>query len=211
MDLLYFYKGLIIGFSIAAPVGPIGILVIKRTLSAGMLIGLISGLGAATADALYGCIAAFGLTFISTFLIHQQFWLRLIGGLFLCYLGIKTFLSQPADSSVQPDRLGLLNAYGSTFFLTITNPLTILSFAAIFAGLGLVETNGNYFSAAITVFGVFLGSASWWVLLSTSVSILRSRFTSTGLLWVNRISGLIILGFGFVTLFSLLIAKFDLG
>jgi threonine/homoserine/homoserine lactone efflux protein len=211
MDLLYFYKGLIIGFSIAAPVGPIGILVIKRTLSAGMLIGLISGLGAATADALYGCIAAFGLTFISTFLIHQQFWLRLIGGLFLCYLGIKTFLSQPADSSVQPDRLGLLNAYGSTFFLTITNPLTILSFAAIFAGLGLVETNGNYFSAALTVFGVFLGSASWWVLLSTSVSILRSRFTSTGLLWVNRISGLIILGFGFVTLFSLLIAKFDLG
>jgi threonine/homoserine/homoserine lactone efflux protein len=211
MDLLYFYKGLIIGFSIAAPVGPIGILVIKRTLSAGMLIGLISGLGAATADALYGCIAAFGLTFISTFLIHQQFWLRLIGGLFLCYLGIKTFLSQPADSSVQPDRLGLLNAYGSTFFLTITNPLTILSFAAIFAGLGLVETNGNYFSAAITVFGVFLGSASWWVLLSTSVSILRSRFTSTGLLWVNRISGLIILGFGFVTLFSLLISKFDLG
>jgi threonine/homoserine/homoserine lactone efflux protein len=211
MDLLYFYKGLIIGFSIAAPVGPIGILVIKRTLSAGMLIGLISGLGAATADALYGCIAAFGLTFISTFLIHQQFWLRLIGGLFLCYLGIKTFLSRPADSSVQPDRLGLLNAYGSTFFLTITNPLTILSFAAIFAGLGLVETNGNYFSAAITVFGVFLGSASWWVLLSTSVSILRSRFTSTGLLWVNRISGLIILGFGFVTLFSLLIAKFDLG
>jgi threonine/homoserine/homoserine lactone efflux protein len=204
MDILYFYKGLIIGFSIAAPVGPIGILVIKRTLSAGMLVGFISGLGAATADAFYGSIAAFGLTFISTFLIHQQFWLRLIGGLFLCYLGIKTFLSQPADSSGQPDGLGLLNAYGSTFFLTITNPLTILSFAAIFAGLGLVETNGNYFSAAITVFGVFLGSASWWILLSTGVSILRSRFTSTGLLWVNRISGLIILGFGFVTLFSLL-------
>jgi threonine/homoserine/homoserine lactone efflux protein len=203
MDILYFYKGLIIGFSIAAPVGPIGILVIKRTLSAGMLVGFISGLGAATADAFYGSIAAFGLTFISTFLIHQQFWLRLIGGLFLCYLGIKTFLSQPADSSGQPDRLGLLNAYGSTFFLTITNPLTILSFAAIFAGLGLVETNGNYFSAATTVFGVFLGSASWWILLSTGVSILRSRFTSTGLLWVNRISGLIILGFGFVTLFSL--------
>ncbi len=204
MDLLYFYKGLIIGFSIAAPVGPIGILVIKRTLSAGKLVGFISGLGAATADAFYGCIAAFGLTFISIFLIHQQFWLRLIGGLFLCYLGIKTFLSQPAHSSVQPDRLGLLNAYGSTFFLTITNPLTILSFAAIFAGLGLVETNGNYFSAATTVFGVFLGSASWWILLSTGVSILRSRFTTTGLLWVNRISGLIILGFGFITLFSLL-------
>jgi threonine/homoserine/homoserine lactone efflux protein len=202
MDIIYLYKGLIIGFSIAAPVGPIGILCIKRTLSSGRLVGLASGLGAATADALYGCIAAFGLTIVSDFLIHQQGWLRLLGGVFLCYLGIKTFFSHPTDSTQQSSQLGLLNAYGSTFLLTLTNPLTILSFAAIFAGLGLADANADYSSATITVLGVFLGSASWWILLSTGVSIFRTRFTTVALLWVNRISGLIISGFGIVALFG---------
>lgn len=206
MDIINFYKGLIIGFSIAAPVGPIGILCIKRTLTSGRWIGLASGLGAATADALYGCIAAFGLTFISNFLIHQQTWLRVIGGAFLCYLGVKTFFSQPEDSTTQSNQLSLLNAYGSTFFLTLTNPLTILSFAAIFAGLGLAEANGDYSSAAITVLGVFLGSTCWWVFLSTGVSILRDRFTQAGLHWVNRISGLIILGFGVAALIGVLLS-----
>lgn len=204
MDLIYFYKGLIIGFSIAAPVGPIGILCIKRTLTSGRWIGLASGLGAATADAIYGFIAAFGLTFISNFLIQQQTWLRLIGGAFLCILGIKTFISKPVDSSAQSNHLSLLNAYGSTLFLTLTNPLTILSFAAIFAGLGLVDANSDYLSASITVLGVFLGSACWWILLSSGVHFLRARFTPAGLHWVNRISGLIILGFGMVSLFSVL-------
>jgi threonine/homoserine/homoserine lactone efflux protein len=204
MEITNLYKGLIIGFSIAAPVGPIGILCIKRTLTSGKIVGLASGMGAATADALYGCIAAFGLTFISNFLIHQQIWLRLIRGAFLCYLGIKTFISQPPDSSNQPSHLSLLNAYGSTFFLTLTNPLTILSFASIFAGFGLVDANSDYSSAALVVLGVFLGSACWWVLLSTSVSLLRGRFTPTGLRWVNRVSGLIILGFGIAALLSTL-------
>jgi len=205
MDIIYFYKGLVIGFSIAAPVGPIGILCIKRTLTSGRWVGLASGLGAATADAIYGFIAAFGLTFISNFLIQQQTWLRLIGGAFLCYLGIKTFFSQPADSSAPSSHLNLLNAYGSTFFLTLTNPLTILSFAAIFAGLGLVDASSDYLSASIMVLGVFLGSTCWWVLLSTGVHILRAKFTPDGLQWVNRISGLIILGFGIAALLSVLL------
>ena len=205
MDIIYFYKGLVIGFSIAAPVGPIGILCIKRTLTSGRWVGLASGLGAATADAIYGFIAAFGLTFISNFLIQQQTWLRLIGGAFLCYLGIKTFISQPADSSAPSSHLSILNAYGSTFFLTLTNPLTILSFAAIFAGLGLVDASSDYLSASIMVLGVFLGSACWWVLLSTGVHILRAKFTPDGFQWVNRISGLIILGFGIAALLSVLL------
>jgi threonine/homoserine/homoserine lactone efflux protein len=208
VDILLFYKGLIIGFSIAAPVGPIGILCIKRTITSGRLVGLVSGVGAATADALYGCIAAFGLTFISSFLIHQQNWLRLIGGLFLCYLGIKTFFSHPTDSSPGMGQSGLLAAYGSTFFLTLTNPLTILSFAAIFAGLGLAGSNTNYFSAALTVFGVFLGSAGWWILLSSGVSLLRTKFTTSTLLWVNRLSGLVILVFGIVALIGLIYSNF---
>jgi len=200
MEITYLLKGLLIGFSIAAPIGPIGILCIKRTLSSGRLVGFVSGLGAASADALYGCVAAFGLTFIANFLINQQLWLRLVGGLFLCYLGIKTFISKPSGEGGQSQQVTVLGAYGSTFFLTLTNPLTILSFAAVFAGLGLVEGVINYASAAVIVLGVFLGSAAWWFILSGITSLLRERISVNGLRWVNRISGLIILGFGIAAL-----------
>jgi len=204
MDIINFYKGLVIGFSIAAPVGPIGVLCIRRTIASGRIVGLASGMGAATADAIYGCVAAFGLTFISNFLIREQFFLRLIGGAFLCYLGVKTFFSPPSNTTVQASHLGLLSAYGSTFILTLTNPLTILSFAAIFAGLGMVKADGDYSSAAITVLGVYLGSACWWVLLSTGIHLLRTRVKPAGLNWVNRISGLVILGFGIAALLGAL-------
>lgn len=203
MDLTFLFRGILIGFSIAAPVGPIGVLCIRRTLADGRVAGLVSGLGAATADALYGCVAGFGLTLISNFLVRQQWWLGLIGGLFLCYLGGKTLLSTPAEQAASAKGTGLLGAYASTFFLTVTNPVTILAFAAIFAGLGLANTSGNYGAAAILVLGVFLGSALWWLLLSGGVSLLRERFTATGLQWVNRISGVIILGFGIFALSTL--------
>src|SRR5512147_916819 len=130
-----FLQGLILGFSIAAPVGPIGVLCIRRTLADGRMSGLVSGLGAATADAIYGSVAAFGLTFISGFLIDQKLWLGLLGGAFLCYLGLRTFLSQPAQQVALAQGQGLVGAYGSTFFLTLTNPMTILSFMAMFAGI----------------------------------------------------------------------------
>lgn len=203
MDLTFLFRGILIGFSIAAPVGPIGVLCIRRTLADGRAAGLVSGLGAATADALYGCVAGFGLTLISNFLVRQQWWLGLIGGLFLCYLGGKTLLSKPAEQAASAKGSGLLGAYASTFFLTVTNPVTILAFAAIFAGLGLANTRGNYGAAAVLVLGVFLGSAAWWLLLSGGVSLLRERFTATGLQWVNRISGVIILGFGLFALTTL--------
>ena len=171
-------------------------LCIRRTLADGWVFGLVSGLGAATADAVYGCIAAFGLTFISVALVSHQAWLRLIGGLFLCYLGVRTLLAQPAEQAATVREGGLSRAYASTFFLTLTNPVTILAFAAIFAGLGLAEAGGGYASAGLLVLGVFLGSASWWLLLSSVVGAFRTRFSPSGMLWVNRVSGLIILGFG---------------
>ena len=143
MHIVFFLRGLIIGFSIAAPVGPIGVLCIGRTLTQGRISGLISGLGAATADALYGSIAAFGLTFISTMLINQQGWIRLIGGIFLCFLGIKISLSSPARQAARVKGHSLVSSYASTFFLTLTNPMTILSFAAIFAGLGVGSENSK--------------------------------------------------------------------
>ncbi len=204
MSIAFLLKGLVIGFSIAAPVGPIGVLCIKRTLADGRMSGLVSGLGAATADALYGAIAGFGLTLISAFLLDQQTWIRLVGGAFLCYLGLKTFISKPAEQDVRAHGGNLISAYLSTFVLTLTNPLTILSFAAIFAGLGLGATDGDFASAGILVSGVFLGSAAWWLLLSGGVSLLRQRFDQQVMAWVNRASGVIILGFGVAALWKLI-------
>jgi threonine/homoserine/homoserine lactone efflux protein len=202
MYLNFLLRGLIIGFSIAAPVGPIGILCIRRTLNGGRISGLVSGLGAATADTIYGCVAGFGLAFISNFLVKQQIWLHLIGGAFLCYLGIKTLLAKPANQAAAARENGLLGDYASTFFLTLTNPMTILAFAAIFAGLGLASIRGNYGSAGILVLGVFIGSALWWFVLSSGVGIFRKKFNTNSLHWVNRISGVIIMGFGLYALLS---------
>jgi threonine/homoserine/homoserine lactone efflux protein len=204
MDMRFLLRGLIIGFSIAAPVGPIGVLCIRRTLAEGRTFGFISGLGAATADAVYGCIAGFGLAFISSFLVRQQVGLRLVGGAFLCYLGFKTFLAKSVEQAAPTTKgNGLAGAYVSTFFLTLTNPLTILSFAAIFAGLGVGDASGNYVSAGVLVLGVFIGSALWWLILSGVVGVVRTTLTPHGLRWVNRISGLIITGFGLLALLSL--------
>lgn len=200
MDINFFLKGLIIGFSIAAPVGPIGVLCIRRTLDCGLTSGLVSGLGAATADAIYGCIAGLGLTFVSNLLIRQQLWLHLIGGTFLCYLGIKTFVSPPAQQAAQSRGKSLVSAYASTFFLTLTNPMTILSFTAIFAGLGIVSTRGNYVSAMILVMGVFSGSTFWWMLLAGGIGLFRRKFPLSQLQWINRISGVMITIFGLFAL-----------
>ena len=198
--MLFLIKGLAVGFSVAAPVGPIGVLCIRRTLAKGRISGLVSGLGAATADAIYGSVAAFGLTFISNFLMSQQSWLRLAGGGFLLYLGIKTFIAEPFRQVGSEEENTVIGDYASTFFLTITNPTTILSFTAIFAGLGLGSTDGTYFSASVLVCGVFLGSALWWLILSGSVNILRKQLGETVLEWVNRISGSIIFAFGVAAL-----------
>jgi threonine/homoserine/homoserine lactone efflux protein len=191
-----FLKGFIIGLSISVPVGPIGILCIRRTLTQGRLTGFFSGLGAATADALYGAIAGFGLTFLSNFLINQWIWLHLVGGGLLCIIGIRIFLAKPVEPGALVEGKNLWNAYLSTFFLTLTNPMTILFFAAVFAGLGIVSVSDHYVSAGILVLGVFIGSAIWWVILSGFTGILHGVFNFKRLQWLNRISGLIIFGFG---------------
>lgn len=205
MESELFIKGFIIGFSIAAPVGPIGILCIQRTLSEGNIQGMVTGLGAATADAIYGFIAAFGLTFISNFLVEQSFWFRLIGGFFLCYLGIKAFLSKPQDPALSLGNRTILSAYGTTFFLTLTNPMTILFFAGVFAGLGLVSESIQYSSAGLMVIGVFLGSGTWWLILSGATSIFRRKINDLKLAWINKISGFVILAFGVAALISIVL------
>jgi threonine/homoserine/homoserine lactone efflux protein len=191
-----FLKGLVVGFLVAVPVGPVGLLCIHRTLSEGKLHGLVSGLGAATADAIYGLIAALGLTFISNFLIEERLLLRLFGGIFLCYLGIRIFLSKPAETSSAniPSHIG---NYGSTFLLALTSPVTILVFAAVFAGLGAI-TSG--FSIGLSVAGVFIGSALWWFMLCGIAGILHGKIGYDKLTKLNKISGIIITVFGVVIL-----------
>lgn len=202
VEFSYLLRGAVIGFSIAAPVGPIGVLCIRRTLSEGRVFGLLSGLGAATADAVYGVVAAFGLTYVSNVLVGYQTWIRLVGGLFLCYLGLKTYLSRPVEGPVYAEGEGLLGAYVSTFFLTLTNPMTILAFTAVFAGLGIGSATGNYQAAALLVLGVFCGSAAWWLILSGGVGLFRSKFTPRALGWVNKAAGIVILGFGVLAILS---------
>lgn len=199
-----FLRGLLIGISIAAPVGPIGVLCIRRTLALGRLSGFISGLGAASADAIYGTIAGFGITFISGFLISQARWLSLIGGLFLCYLGIRTIISKPKGTGIQSDSKGLVSNFFSVFLLTLTNPLTILSFAAIFAGLGLTQGEEDYVAALMMVSGVFTGSASWWFFLSLVAGLFRESVNAKWITLINRVSGGTILAFGILALLNLI-------
>jgi threonine/homoserine/homoserine lactone efflux protein len=201
MELGIFFKGLLLGFSIAAPVGPIGVLCIRRTLTEGRISGLVSGLGAASADAFYGFVAGFGLTLISDMLVKQQRWLTLFGGLYLCFLGFTTLRAKPVAMEMEVEYKGLWSAYLSTLVLTLTNPVTILSFVAIFAGLGLASTDGSYIEAVLLVCGVFGGSAAWWLTLSGVVNVLRDKFNPQAMLWVNRLAGIIVLGYGIVALF----------
>ncbi|MFP6744316.1 MAG: LysE family transporter [Alphaproteobacteria bacterium] len=158
-NLGFLIKGLIIGLAIAAPVGPIGVLCILRTLADGRLAGLLTGLGAATADGVYGAVAAFGLTVVTDLLVGNGAWLGVAGGMFLWFLGVKTYLSVSAEDSTPLTGGALAGLYGSTFVLTLTNPTTILSFVAIFAGLGLGHTGGDYAGALVLVIAVFAGLA----------------------------------------------------
>ncbi len=189
-----FLKGLILGFSVAAPVGPIGLLCIQRTLGRGRLHGFVSGLGAASADALYGLIAALGLTAVTSFLLGLQFWLQLGGGLFLLGLGLKILLIRPAARATGPaDDAGLGAAYLSILLLTLANPATILSFFAVFAGLGINPAAGGATAGLLLVAGVFLGSATWWLLLSFLAGLLRRHLDDGRLRLVNLVAGVSIL------------------
>lgn len=202
--MFFLLKGILLGFSIAAPVGPIGVLCIRRTLANGMKNGFLSGLGAATADAIYGLLAVLGISVVSIFLLEYQSYLRIIGGIFLLYLGYTTFKARPAEVSANASEEELLGAYGSTLLLTITNPMTIMSFAAIFAGLGVGAASESYLSSIFLVIGVFIGSMLWWLFLSGMVNMLRHKFDQKRLKLVNQLSGLVITIFGLCSLMSII-------
>jgi threonine/homoserine/homoserine lactone efflux protein len=200
MEPALFLRGIVLGFTIAAAVGPIALLCIRRTLAEGRSVGLASGMGVATADATYGAIAAFGLTAVTELLVDWRRALAIVGGAFLSWLAWRTIRSVPPEVARADTngRRGLPGAYLSTLGLTLTNPMTILSFAALFVGLGV--TGGDTDGAAMITLGVFLGSAAWWVILVTAVASFRSRLTPGGVRRVNLVSGLVIGAFGIVAI-----------
>jgi threonine/homoserine/homoserine lactone efflux protein len=206
MLLALLLKGVLVGIVIAVPAGPVGVICIRRTILNGRLAGFVSGLGAASADAVFGIIAGFGLTFVSNLLLDFQTWLRLGGAAFLLYIGISALRADPLHGSQrQRDPEDLLTDYASTFALTITNPITILAFIAIFAGIGFSGPEATLGRAAILVLGVWLGSLLWWAGLAFGAGMLRLSFARHHLLWINRGSGGILLISGVALLGSVLV------
>ena len=191
------------GLAIAAPLGPVGLLCLQRSLEQGRALGFTSGLGAAAADTFYGAVAAFGLTWISDFLLAHEFWLGMVGGLVLAGLAMKAFFAKPADprercqNGHQSGGLDYLNAFLSTFAITITSPVTIVAFATVFTALGLVDAAGKVHGAhpggmipaLILVAGVFSGSTIWWLSLSSLAGFFRKLLNLRFLIWANRLMG----------------------
>lgn len=202
MELPLVLKGAVVGFCLAVPIGPINVLCMRRTLARGRFSGMASGAGAAMADAIYGGVAAFGLHFVSEALVGHQMWFRLFGGALLCYLGYRTFTARPKEKEVESAPAGLLADALSTFLLTLTNPLTIVSFAALFAAMDLGHTQAGLLGPLLLVAGVFMGSMTWWVILAGLVGLLRGRLGIEGLRWANRTSGAVIAGFGLASMLS---------
>ncbi len=196
-------RGLVLGFAIAASPGPIFFLCLRRALVRGWAGGIVSGFGVATGDGIYATMAAFGVAAITSALVAQRRWLALIGGVALFWLGLRSVLTTPAWSEPLPVRVGAGRAstYFSTLGLTLTNPATILAFAAVFAGLGL-GTTGGPLAATVLVLGVLVGSAAWWVVLASLVAIFRSRFTPAMVRGISLLSGLAILAFGALAIAS---------
>ena len=188
--------GMIVGLMIAIPVGPVNILCIHRTLESGWKSGVISGLGAAAADMLYGGIAGFSITLVVQFLVREQFWIRLFGGILLVVIGIFYFFKRPEPLNAQTQ--GRASAYSdlrSTFLLTLTNPTTVLSFLAILAALGMGDPR-KWWLTLFLIGGIFCGSMAWWIVLSSVVNHFRDRFSDRTLLLMNRLAGIAIGGFG---------------
>ena len=187
--MLLILKALVLGFSLAAPVGPIGLLVINRTIRKGRLYGFISGMGAAFADGIYGCIAGFGFSVITNFLIQHSNVIKPIGCIMMCLVGLKTFLSKTHFHQIKvKDSKNLIGAFTSVFFLTLSNPITILFFVALFSGLGL-HISDNNFSIFLFITGVLLGSATWWLILSGITGSIRHKISEHTIGIINKVSG----------------------
>lgn len=197
MKEIIFLKAVAIGFFVAVPIGPVNLICIRRTLLGGRITGFISGLGAAVADTFFAFAAAFGLGFVTNFYVQEEKWLQIGGGIFICILGVLSILSHDsANPELNGSVRGGFQAFISTLLLTLTNPITILAFAAAFAGFGLINPDDGHNYAALVVAGVFLGSTVWWFTVSWLASLLRRKLNSQVMQRITQISGMVITVFG---------------
>ena len=192
MELIYLLRGFAIGFSLAVPVGPNGILCIRRTLAYGFKRGLFVGLGAAAADMTYGIVAAFGITLISNFITDNMNAIRIVGGVLLLFFGYHAFRSHPSTENANGSN-GHTRTFFSVYFLTLSNPMVLFGFAAVFAGLGPDRVIGDYSMAAFLVAGIFLGTMGWFAILTTLVHFFREKISTKGVLVVNKIAGVLLI------------------
>ncbi len=188
-------KGVLLGLSIAAPVGPIGVLCIRRTIAYGFFAGLAGGLGTALADAAYAALAAFGFAALLGDLIAGNAWFRLAGAAFLLWLGWSTWNAGPAQQEAKVDARTLIGTFVATFALTLANPATIVTFAGLFLALGLGDTGGSADAGVALVGGVFAGSLLWWIVLSTLVVAVREKLGPAAMVAINRGAGALLVGF----------------
>lgn len=207
MQVEFIINGIIVGFLASIPLGPVGVLCIQRTINKGRLSGIISGMGAATVDAFFALVAAFGLTFIITFIEEQHFYIQLIGGAVLILLGVKIFRTNPIQQIRRHRRKKnkLIEDYFSVLLLTLSNPLAVFLFVAAFAGIGIVSASDTLFESWLIIAGVFGGAMLWWFILTFLINIFRKKFRLKQLWWINKIAGLIIIVFGVASMFSVFI------
>ena len=207
MQVDFIIKGLIVGFLASVPLGPVGVLCIQRTINKGRISGIFSGMGAATVDAFFALVAAFGLTFIINFIEEQQFYIQLIGGAVLIFLGIRIFKANPIKQirRQRKKKNKLVEDYISVLLLTLSNPLAVFLFVAAFAGIGIVGPNDGILKSWLIVLGVFGGAMIWWFTLTFLINVFRKKFRLKQLWWINKIAGLIIIVFGIAAMFSIFI------
>jgi threonine/homoserine/homoserine lactone efflux protein len=196
VDGSLFIQGIITGLTLAVPVGPISLLCIQRSVADGRLHGIISGIGVASADSFYAAVSFLGLTFISGLIIAQQYLFRFLAGIVLIFIGIRVFLSVPANASAQTGHETYLKDYLSMAAITIANPLTLIFFMLIVPGFGIVIHGNSILSAIEFVGGLFLGSTVWWIILCGSVGTVRTHISGENLRLINRVSGILISCFG---------------
>ncbi len=200
---ILFVQALALGFLLAVPPGPLGFLCVRRTLVDGRAAGAATGLGVATADALYGCVAGLGLTMVSDFVAGHHRWFGVVAGLLLAYLGVRTFFDRNAVRPVgEASATGLVAAFASALALTLTNPMTLVSFGLGFGWLGIGEALQGRLSVFLLVVGVFVGSLLWWLVLIVGAHGFRRRLSEGGLRWLNRVAGIVILAFAVFVLLA---------
>jgi len=200
----FIIKGLIIGFLASIPLGPVGVLCIQRTINKGRIHGVVSGMGAATIDSFFALVAALGLTYIINFIEEQHFFIQLIGGGILIFLGAKIFNTNPIKQIRRHRRKKnkLIEDYFSILFLTLSNPLAVFLFVAAFAGIGIVSNESSSFNSMLVVVGVFSGAMVWWSSLTFFVDLFRKKFRLKQLWWINKIAGILIIVFGIAAMIS---------